>query len=162
MSFKNKGTPIWIMMDEVMSDIPFPPVLNQWYTVLEIADLNGLKIDFITCFHSNDESAAKNIEIRLNVDNNVNALVTPYSQASGSYYNVYIEGVEDGWTKVDKAATPMMAGRGLVGTKTAPTQPLICKYFKLEARITSALGTNQCLWLTVLYNVLKAFNDSRF
>lgn len=108
-----------------------PPILNQWYTVFEAHDVRLL---WCVTRQKNDESAAKNLEVRWTIDGNVYR-----SAASHVHDTVYY------WYR---GHLPSAVGTaGLYSTTTSSTAG---KYtdkrgidFKVEVRITSALGTNQ-------------------
>ena len=110
-----------------------PPVQNTWYEVFHAYDVRLL---WCTVTQANDETAAKDIEVRWTIDGNVYlgigncASASPYyvfrrllPSAGGTAGLIILAGTQNAAYGVDK--------RG--------------QDFKVEVRITSALGTNQTL-----------------
>uniref|UniRef100_A0A6M3X856 Uncharacterized protein n=1 Tax=viral metagenome TaxID=1070528 RepID=A0A6M3X856_9ZZZZ len=112
---------------------PTPPVQNTWYPLFDADDVRLL---WHTVFQSNDETAAKDIEIRWTIDGNV-YFVAVNLDSGGTVY-VY--------------RGRMASGAGTSGLLTIDTATNACftvdkrgKSFKVEVRITSVVGTNQRL-----------------
>jgi len=110
-----------------------PPVQNQWYTVFDAEDVR-----LLTCvvYQKNDETLAKTIQVRWTIDGNV--YLTSFSASDNTYYYIY------------RFYAPSTGGTGGLYYSTPPLDA--ARYddkrghnFKVEVRITSALGTNQIL-----------------
>ena len=114
------------------------PVQNTWYTVLDTT--YNVRIKSIQLKHSNDESAAKALEIRGTIDG-VSMSATGSSPASGSWLNRGMSAVADSF--------PASIGNA------AYYVDLTCKSAKIEVRTTSVVGTNPLLFATVQYEQLK-------
>jgi len=110
-----------------------PPILNQWYTVFDAEDVRLL---WCTVIQTNNEYTAKNVEIRWTIDGNVyfwtaalvshdeNYVYRTQTPSTGGTNGLYIQLPE-----MNAAAHVDKRGHS----------------FKVEVRITSALGTNQGL-----------------
>jgi len=110
-----------------------PPVLNQWYTVFDSHDVRLL---WCAIFQSNTEVAAKHIEVRWTIDGNV--YFVDDNLGSGAYDYIF------------RSFAPSAGGTDGLWFNT--TYVNAARYvdkrginFKVEVRITSALGTNQVL-----------------
>jgi hypothetical protein len=110
-----------------------PPILNQWYTVFDDEDVR-----LLGCFikQSNDEVAAKDIEVRWTCDGNV--YFVSADTANSVEYEVYRTKIPswagiDGLNSVPAAVVPFV------------TRDKRAQSFKVEVRIVSVLGTNQTL-----------------
>jgi len=110
-----------------------PPILNTWYTLFDDEDVR-LLIHEVK--QSNDELAAKTIEVRWTIDGNV--YFTSASLDNNTEYYVW--------------RTFFASAGGTAGLVISTTYYNACRYtckrgqsFKVEVRITSALGTNQIL-----------------
>lgn len=110
-----------------------PPILNQWYTVFDADDVR-----LLWCWirQTNTEAAAKNIEVRWTIDGNVYLVSDPLAS-----------GVPDYIFRI-----PNPSGGGVAGLYYRAPDANACLYvdkrgqrFKVEVRITSALGTAQIL-----------------
>lgn len=110
-----------------------PPVQNQWYTVFDAEDVRLTWCHFI---QTNDEVAAKNIEVRWTVDGTVYFVLQLATNNTG--YFVYR------WVMGSAVGTAGLA----TDTATRNAVYFVDKRglsFKVEIRITSPLGTNQTL-----------------
>ena len=110
-----------------------PPILNNWYEVFHDEDV---RLIFCTVYQTNDETAAKDIEVRWTIDGN--EYFRAFSLADSTTEFLY------------RQADPGVAGvSGLwhqVGWTTAAFHSdKRGQHFKVEVRITSVLGTNQRL-----------------
>lgn len=110
-----------------------PPVQNTWYEVFHAEDVRLLWCDII---QTNDEAAAKDLEVRWTIDGNV--YFDDVSLANGTYGYVF------------RGVTPSTGGtKGLtIGVGIFNAAYYIDKRgldFKVEVRITSVPGTNQLL-----------------
>lgn len=109
-----------------------PPTLNLWY---ELFDEEDQRLIFHHIKQANDEVAAKTCEMRWTIDGTV--YLRAQSLASGQDYFIYkTEAVSGAGAPIYASTTTVNAGyhtdkRGLS--------------FKVEVRITEALGTNQTL-----------------
>jgi len=121
-----------------------PPVLNQWYTLFDDTDVRLLMVIVI---QTNDELAAKTIEMRWTVDGTVYS--TSFNCANNTEYYVY----RDTRTSADPTGSlsfiaTMYTAMGRYLDKRGQT-------LKVEVRITSALGTNQTLVSRAVYETLE-------
>lgn len=110
-----------------------PPVQNQWYTLFDSEDVRLL---WALMYQTNGDTANKNIEMRWTIDGQVYMILQ--DAVNSSMYFVY--------------RTPFGSGGGTGGLGTtlawitpAWTADKRGMRFKVEVRITSALGTNQLL-----------------
>jgi len=110
-----------------------PPVQNQWYEVFHAYDV---RLIWCAILQANDETFVKTLEIRWTIDGNV------YFEQMVAAHNVR--------RYVFRAVDPSLGGtQGLNSSATAYTASVYTdkrgQDFKVEIRITSALGTNQRL-----------------
>ena len=110
-----------------------PPILNNWYEVFHAQDVR-----LLWCYtrQSNDEAAVKTVEVRWTIDGTV--YFGSFAQVSGTAYYTYR------WVSLSAAGTSgLLVEAGVSnGAKYVDKRG---KDFKVEVRITSALGTNQRL-----------------
>lgn len=116
---------------DVRSEVP--PILNQWYQVFHAYDVRLL---WCTVTQTNDEVAAKNMEVRWTIDGTV--YFCTVAAANGTTYYIF--------------RTRLPSTAGTLGLEATVTQLNAVFYvdkrgqdFKVEVRMTSALGTNQTL-----------------
>ena len=110
-----------------------PPVQNQWYTVFDAHDVRLL---WCVVYQKNDELAAKNVETRWTIDG-----------------TVYLNGRaldDDTEYYVFRTQAPSTGGTSGLFTSTSVETAVHTTdkrglSFKVEVRMTSALGTNQVL-----------------
>ena len=110
-----------------------PPVQNTWYEVFHAQDV---RLIWCIIYQVHDEAGVKDLEVRWTIDGTVYLLQTPVADSTfrGVYRN-YIPstggtlGLAEGVATLNAALN--IDKRGLD--------------FKVEARITSVLGTNQIL-----------------
>ena len=110
-----------------------PPIQNQWYTIFHAYDVRLL---WCVAYQRNDEAAAKNIEVRWTIDGTV-------------YFTlIAMNNNTDTWIS---RSHPLSAG-GTDGLRSDVSRFNAAYFvdkrgqdFKVEIRITSALGTNQLL-----------------
>lgn len=110
-----------------------PPVLNQWYTVIDELDV---AITWLTLRQNNTENAAKNLGVRFTVDGVV--YQTTFSVPAASDQYIY----RHPYRSVD---TPPGLAMDAVMRNAGYTTQWRAQAFKFEARITSPLGTAQLL-----------------
>jgi hypothetical protein len=145
MPFACAGKTKYAWMDNDTAEVyEAPPILNQWYTVVEDDDLRLL---VFAMFQTNEENAAKDLEVRWTLDGNIYLLQANEDAGLVVYVSRNIE--------------PSGSGSELstsVQWKNAMNQYLDkrCLHGKLEIRITSALGTNQILNAKCVYETLEA------
>lgn len=111
---------------------PTPPVLNTWY---ELFDAEDVRLLFHHIIQTNDEAVAKTCEMRWTIDGNV--YLRSQNLNSGQDYFIYRT------EAISTAGAPIYAS-----TSTVNAGYNTCKRglsFKVEVRITAALGTNQTL-----------------
>jgi len=110
-----------------------PPVQNTWYEVFHAYDVRHL---YCVIRQVNDEAAAKTVEVRWTIDGNV-YLANP-ALASNQINWVF------------RNYLPSSGGTGGLANSTAERMAAFYqskrgKDYKVEIRITAALGTNQTL-----------------
>ena len=120
-----------------------PPVLNQWYTILDAYDVRLLQV---RVQQTNTEAAAKDLEVRWTIDGVV--YFCTFTPASGTNVHVY------------RTIAPSAGGtNGLWNSATGYLAhyytDLRGQHVKIEFRITAALGTNQTLLGRVNYETLE-------
>lgn len=116
-----------------------PPVQNTWYTVLD--ETGGLRIKVMPVRQTNNEAAAKSIDVRMTIDGvSIDATVT--SQGNGTWY---YWSLGPGTERVIGAAAITMFHSILA---------IHCHDALIEIRMTSAPGTNQKLDGRVHYETL--------
>lgn len=108
-----------------------PPVLNQWYEVFHAYDVRLL---WCLLYQTNGEAAAKNIEIRWTIDGTVYFNVSALT--SGTGYYVYRDYTENFGGTVGLVTTANIVNAAYYVDKRGQD-------FKVEVRITSALGSAQ-------------------
>jgi hypothetical protein len=110
-----------------------PPIQNQWYVLFDELDVRAL---VIAIEQDNGENAAKELEMRWTCDGNV-YLHTFNADSGQQYYasrSKRESGSGDELEILDVVQTPML---GVLDKRA--------QHFKVEIRITSALGTVQNL-----------------
>lgn len=110
-----------------------PPVLNAWNEVFDALDVALL---YCSIYQQNDESAAKNIEVRWTIDGNV-YLVSVAANHATNYY-IFRNAVPSGVGTAGLQADTNMR-------MSAFDAPKHGQSFKVEFRITSAPGTNEAM-----------------
>lgn len=110
-----------------------PPVQNTWYEAFDEEDVRHI---WCTVYQTNDESAAKDVEVRWTIDGNV--YFESLSIADNTTMYVYRDRV------------PSVGGTaGLVISASKLNAAFYTdkrgKSYKVEVRITSVVGTNQVL-----------------
>ena len=108
-----------------------PPIQNQWYTVFDAEDVRLL---WCVVFQYNDENDAKNIAVRWTVDGTV--YLTQFISTTGVDYYVYRDAYPSAGGTFGLNMKPAMWNAGYYIDKRGHS-------FKVEVRITTALGTNQ-------------------
>jgi hypothetical protein len=121
-----------------------PPIQNQWYTVFDAYDVRLL---WCVIRQLNDEAAAKTLNVRWIIDGNI--YLESISAANDTPYWVFRNWVE--------------STGGTLGLSIDPNPYNAARYvdkrgqrFKVEVRITSALGTNQILRCWCVRETLEA------
>jgi len=118
-----------------------PPVTNTWYAILD-TDLLGYQrvaIHTVSVEQKNDEAAAKNVQVRLTINDVIQNTVLDRSQNSNVTYWPYLFADIHNLALYNQAASVsglFYCQYGSVGGRKV----------KLEMRLTSAAGTNQYLW----------------
>jgi uncharacterized protein YbaR (Trm112 family) len=120
-----------------------PPVLNQWYTIF-----NDIDVRLLWCEvrQVNTEAAVKTVEVKWTIDNNVYFMSQDLT--SNTIYEVY------------RTTYPSTGGtNGLFGSGGTVNGVFYCdkrgQSFKVEVRITTALGTAQDLRCRCVYETLE-------
>lgn len=122
----------WLLKPYVDDD-RIPPVQNTWYTVLNVAS-GGCKPQWIRLFQTNDEAAAKNLDVEITVDGVL--MVNSVAAAAKGFYYVY----PVYWNQILVSAVGVATPFNLEGHAV-----------RVRYRITSALGTNEEIQCTVDY-----------
>lgn len=117
-----------------------PPVQNEWYIILEDVDIRGL---FFTFRQVNDETAAKDIDIRWTLDGVVMTQVG-FSAANNTIYCSYKSFFSD----APYVPTSTIFNMGKY-------TDIRCLAGKFEIRTTSVPGTNQVLSGRVVWEQLQ-------
>jgi len=120
-----------------------PPVQNVWYEVFHAYDV---RLIWCTVFQLNDETAAKNIEVRWTIDGNV--YVAPFSLAHNTYEWIFR-------TFERSLDAPPGLYHSAIRYNAAYFVDKRGQDFKVEIRITSALGTNQALYCWCVRETLE-------
>lgn len=110
-----------------------PPVQNTWY---EVFDAEDVRLLYNSIMQSNDEAAAKTLEVRWTIDGNV--YFVSQVAVSGTYYYIF------------RHIVPSGAGTAGLLSNVADRMGAFYtdkrgKEFKVEVRIISVVGTNQRL-----------------
>ena len=121
-----------------------PPVQNTWY---EVFDAEDVRLIWCTMRQTNDEAAAKDVELRWTIDGNVYFLVESLadSEVRWCYRSVAESSGGTGGliSQIDKVnAAYNVDKRG--------------QSFKVEIRLTGAPGTNQTLRCRCVRETLEA------
>lgn len=121
-----------------------PPTLNNWETVFDEEDVRLL---WCVIHQSNDETNAKNVEVRWTIDGNEYLVAVALSDLTLNW--------------IYRSYAP--SAGGTAGLANSATEKNACGYtdkrgqsFKVEVRITSALGTNQTLSCYCVRETLEA------
>ena len=110
-----------------------PPVQNTWY---ENFDAEDVRLLFQQIYQKNDETAAKDLEIRWTIDGNV--YFTAVAALDGTYYYVFREGAASSGGTDGLGTSTINYNAGIRTDKRGLD-------FKVEVRMTSVPGTNQRL-----------------
>ena len=121
-----------------------PPVQNTWYTVFDASDVRLL---WCVIQQTNDETAAKDLEVRWTIDGNVYLVALSLDALTEAY--------------IFRSHEPSTAGTdGLTDSADPRNGTFYCdkrgKAFKVEVRITSVVGTNQTLTCWCVRETLEA------
>lgn len=121
-----------------------PPVQNTWYTIMDAYDVRLLWCHVI---QTNDESAAKDVEVRWTIDGTVYFDADSYEHNAGNYIfkNIYD-------SALGTSGLTLSSGR----VNAADDVDKRGLHVKIEMRMTSAPGTNQVLTGRAVYETLEA------
>ena len=122
--------PTW-KYNELVSDHQAPPVIDQWYTVLEVSD--AMLVSVVVDQISSDGSMAV-IQVEITLDDVV--LSVSGNQASGDGYYVYTSLVNE---ELLKSATNVLPVGYFI--------PLYARSVKVRYRTTSTDVTDIRMWL---------------
>jgi len=116
---------------DVVNEVP--PVQNTWY---EVFDAEDVRLLWCHIFQTNDENAAKDIEVRWTIDGNVYFVAVALDDNTVNF--------------IFRNRSPSSVGvAGLTATATESNAALNVDKrglsFKVEIRMTSLPGTNQLL-----------------
>jgi len=120
-----------------------PPVQNTWYEVFRAYDVRLL---WCQIYQTNDEAAIKDIEVRWTIDGTVYFVTVPLASATFSFVYRAANASAGGTSGLTISATDVSAARYV--DKRGQD-------FKVEVRITSALGTNQRLMCRCVRETLE-------
>ena len=110
-----------------------PPVQNEWYPVFDAEDV---RLIWCVILQDNTEAAAKDVEVRWTIDGTPYLVSVNLAAATPNWvYRFYLPSA-GGTAGLDSTVNPQTAGYWV--DKRGQS-------FKVEVRITSALGTNQTL-----------------
>lgn len=123
----------WLQDHDTDESNQAPPVQNTWYEIFHAQDV---RLIWCRIIQTNDETAVKDVEVRWTIDGNV--YLVSESMANNAPYYIY------------RTHEPSAVGTaGLTAGTTVENAALDVDKrgldFKVEMRITSALGTNQTL-----------------
>lgn len=142
-----------------LTDTRAPPTQNVYHEVFDLAD--GSKLHYITVEQNNDETDAKNVDIRFTIDGQTYELIGT-ALAHGEIYYIYWEdiGQDPPAAKLKiRNDSPLtifgMAAEDSLGAKT-PRTALEMHDCKFEYRMTSVPGTNQTLVSKYRKSLLEA------
>lgn len=137
------GASRWLQDHDADMILQQPPVQNQWYIVFDADDVRLL---WCTYTQMNDEVAAKNIQFRWTIDGNV--YLGTFNLASGAVEFVFRNGLP--------IVHPLGTLESIVNRVNGAYYVSKCGlHFKVEVRITSALGTNQMLYCSCVRETLE-------
>lgn len=117
------------------------PTINTWYAILAATD--DVKLDEIAITQSNDEAAAKNLQLRIVVDGETIALSdTSVPNAATRFVSLTVSPTDH--------TLALVTGQGsIIGF------PLYGLSLAIDMRITSATGTNQLIKGGAHYQTLE-------
>lgn len=120
-----------------------PPIQNQWYTVFDEEDVRHL---WCRVYQTNDGAAAKNIEVKWTIDGHVyfGSASVPNDSARWIYRN-YLPSA---------GGTQGLSFNGNAFMAAYYTDKRGHSY-KVEVRITSALGVNQLMYCECVIETLE-------
>lgn len=127
------GVKYWLQDHDTDIVTEGPPVLNQWYPVFDAEDVRLL---WCAILQSNDEAAAKDVEVRWTIDGQVYLVIDTLASGVFDYIYRWFIPSTGGTTGLMNSATMINAG-GYVDKRGLS--------FKVEVRIVSAPGTSQIL-----------------
>jgi hypothetical protein len=128
-------------------DTRTPPVQNTWYTVLDHTGAGELK--YVSTNQTNDETAAKDRQVRITVDGVVFNFLVNVSQANNTIHN---------WFLYYFVAGPLYNIYSGTGYRCIMSEDEGFRYkdsILVEHRMTSAVGTNQIIMCGVGYETLE-------
>lgn len=125
-----------------------PPVQNTWYTVLDTT--YNVAVYTMVVYQKNDETNAKNVNIRLTVDGTTLTKSADYSLADNSYCNPVIQLISSDTLDIISIYQSLTSGK-----TTGSAELFYARSFKAEVRTTSAPGTNQKLHAWIRYFTLQ-------
>lgn len=135
--------PRWLQDLDTQEVSEAPPTLNQWYPVFDDEDVRHL---WCVVIQTNDEAAAKQLQIRWTIDGNVYFL--QWNANNNTYYYIYRNFAPSaaGTAGLSSSTSRLNAGdqvdkRGLA--------------YKVEVRQTGAIGTNQTLLCDCVIETLE-------
>jgi hypothetical protein len=125
------------------------PVDTSWQILFQPYNEDWIqrKIYMVTIMQSNDETAAKDIEIILNLDG-VRSINMSATLDSGVLYYIMLDiADEDNYTytiNTQKTMFLKVGGRDNNGDQWS-SMPLECRNYDVQVRVTGAVGTNQMI-----------------
>jgi hypothetical protein len=133
----------WLINQDTAYIEAIPPIINQWYTVLEADDLR-LKI-FALSF-VNDEQATPNWEIKWTLDGNIYLFHYDPESDGQMYVSMKKYSIANGVSLWDSSSPLPISNKFF---------DMCCLHGKLEIRLTNALGTNPILKAWCVYETLE-------
>lgn len=133
----------WLQDHDTDQVLETPPIQNTWYEVFHAEDVRLL---FNTMYQTNDEAAAKDIEVRWTIDGNVYFVTTNLANGTLNY--------------IHRRYPPSAGGTSGLGVTAAIFNAAyyIDKRgldFKVEVRMTSVPGTNQTMRCSCVRETLE-------
>jgi len=139
----------WVLQ-ELLTQTKTPPTQNEWYTLLSTAT-GGIKLLSLNPYQENSETNSKSVEVEITIDGRV---------VSGSLGLINEENHSCIRTKATNNLSQVQKyGLGLdyntfIASTESITDSLIGNSVQIRYRMTSAVGTNQVLSMTLEYAVL--------
>jgi hypothetical protein len=120
-----------------------PPILNQWYTLFDDEDVRLLEMRVL---QANDESAAKDIEVKWTIDGNV--YFTTINANNNAPYFVF-RNLNQSSGGTDGLASSLTENPAFIHDFKCGLS------FKVELRIITAPGTSQILTSDAVHETLE-------
>jgi hypothetical protein len=133
----------WLQDHDIAIITKIPPVLNTWYTVIDVDDVRLIEFYIL---QSNNETAAKDVEVRWTLDGQVYLISVSVPDTFPIYINKNMVGSNGGTSGL--SLNPVEISANLFD--------FVCAlHAKLEVRLTSAAGTAQLLGAVCKYETFE-------